>query len=109
MKPLYADAMPQKLKKALVTLGGNISIARRKRELTVDMMCERARLSKQTYLRLESGDPSVSLGAFSMVLFALGEESRLVDLLDIASDEVGLMLDISRLPKRIRRQKSNVN
>jgi len=53
-------------------------------------------------LRIESGDPTVSLGALAMTLFALGEEERLSNLIDVATDDTGLLLDIENLPKRIR-------
>ena len=66
------------------------------------MMCQRTCVSKQTYLRIESGEPSVSLGALAMTLFALGEEERLSNLIDVATDDTGLLLDIESLPKRIR-------
>jgi transcriptional regulator with XRE-family HTH domain len=89
----------------LKKLGSDISIARRKRNLSVEMMCERAVISKQTFQRVESGDPSVSLGALAMCLFALGEEHKLQDLLDVASDDTGLLSDIENLPKRIHRPK----
>ena len=102
MKSLYVEAMSPKLKKILKKMGTDISIARRKREISVEMMCERMSVSKQTYKRIESGDPSVSLGAFSMALFALGEENRLQNLLDVGTDDVGLLLDVQKLPKRIR-------
>lgn len=98
----YIDVMSPKLKKILKTLGSDISIARRKRSLSVDLMCQRTCISKQTYLRIESGDPSVSLGALAMTLFALGEEDRLSSLIDVATDDTGLLLDIENLPKRIR-------
>jgi DNA-binding XRE family transcriptional regulator len=36
------------------------------------MMAERVGVSKGTYLRVEKGDPTVSLGAYAMALFVLG-------------------------------------
>lgn len=105
MRPLYSDAMPLKLQRLLRKLGSDISIARRKRNLSVEMMCERALVSKQTYQRVEAGDPSVSLGALAMCLFALGEEQRLQTLLDVGNDDTGLLSDIARLPQRIHSPK----
>ena len=102
MRSKYIDVMSPKLKKILKKLGADISIARRKRSLSIDMMCQRTCVSKQTYLRIESGEPSVSLGALAMTLFALGEEERLSNLIDVATDDTGLLLDIESLPKRIR-------
>ena len=102
MRSKYIDIMSPKLKKILKKLGADISISRRKRSLSIDLMCQRTCVSKQTYLRIESGEPSVSLGALAMTLFALGEEERLSNLIDVATDDTGLLLDIENLPKRIR-------
>ena len=38
----------------------------------------------------------------AMALLALGEIRRLHDLLDIATDDTGLLFDMESLPKRIR-------
>lgn len=68
------------------------------------MMCERTTLSKGTYLRIEKGDPKMALGAYAMVIFVLpiGNGMPLGDLVDASGDELGLMLDEERLPKRVR-------
>lgn len=99
------EIMPSSLKRAIKKLGRDINTARRRRRLTVDMMTQRAGISKPTYLRVEKGDPNVSFGIYCMVLFALGEADRIQNLLDISQDETGLMLDEERLPKRIRVRK----
>jgi DNA-binding XRE family transcriptional regulator len=96
--------MPLSLKRAIKKLGRDINTARRRRQLTVDMMTQRASISKPTYLRVEKGDPNVAFGTYCMVLFALGEADRIQDLLDISRDETGLLLDEARLPKRVRRK-----
>jgi DNA-binding XRE family transcriptional regulator len=88
--------MPLSLKRAIKKLGRDINTARRRRQLTVEMMTQRASISKPTYLRVEKGDPSVAFGTYCMVLFALGEADR------ISRDETGLLLDEARLPKRVR-------
>jgi hypothetical protein len=64
-------------------------------------MAERARVSRPTLLRLEQGDASVSLGIFATVLFILGMQTRLKDLVDAAHDRLGLDLQTESLPKRI--------
>ena len=60
-------------------------------------------MSEGTVRRLEKGDPGVSIQALAMALLAFGEIRRLHDLLDVASDDTGLVMDIEALPKRIRR------
>jgi DNA-binding XRE family transcriptional regulator len=102
------EVMPANLKRAIKKLGRDINTARRRRQLTVAMMTQRASISKPTYLRVEKGDPSVSFGIYCMVLFALGEAERIKDLLDISRDETGLLLDEARLPQRVRPKKSDV-
>lgn len=97
--------LPVSLRRDLQKIGSDISTARKKRGLTVAMMAERLGVAKTTYLRLEKGDPSVSLGAFAMALFVLGFADALADLVDPSRDDQGLLLDTARLPKRVRTRK----
>ena len=69
------------------------------------MMAERTCLAKSTYARIEKGDPAVGMGAYAMTLFVLGFGGILGDLMDARRDEVGLLLDEERLPKRVRVKK----
>ncbi len=89
--------------KALARLGRDINIARRKRRMSLADFASRMRMSQGTVIRLEKGEPGVSLQALAMALLALGEIRRLHDLLDIATDDTGLLFDMESLPKRIRR------
>ena len=66
-------------------------------------MAERALTSRTTLAKIESGDPSVSIGIYATVLFVLGLERNLTRLADSGEDRVGLDLEEERLPKRIRR------
>ena len=65
-------------------------------------MAERAHVSRMTLNKVERGDPSVSLGIYATVLFALGLIDRLAELADPKHDTVGLSLEEERLPQRIR-------
>ena len=47
-------------------------------------MAERAFISRSTLVRVEKGDPGVSLGIYASVLFVLGMADRLGDLADVA-------------------------
>ena len=55
-----------------------------------------------TLRALELGAPGVAMGTLAMALLALGMLSRLDDLADIGQDDIGLLMDIESLPKRIR-------
>ncbi|OFZ82808.1 MAG: hypothetical protein A2583_04100 [Bdellovibrionales bacterium RIFOXYD1_FULL_53_11] len=99
------DVLPSNVRRSLAKFGNDIAIARRKRKLTIAMMAERIGVSKNTYVRVEKGNPSVSLGVYAMVLFALGLGDVLGDIVDPKSDEQGLIMDEQRLPIRVRVKK----
>ncbi len=97
--------MPPSIKRNLIKLGGDLNVARRKRRLSIAHVAEAASVSVDSVRRLEAGDSTVAIGILAMVLLALGEQGRLAKLIDITDDTTGLMLDESRLPKRIRIKK----
>jgi transcriptional regulator with XRE-family HTH domain len=70
------------------------------------MMAERIGVAKSTYLKVEAGDSTVLFGTYAMALFVLGFDDAWDRLIDPARDELGLMLDEDRLPKRIRVRKT---
>ena len=108
MRSSVLDTLPSKVKRSLTSLGGDIAVARRKRGFTVAMMVERMGVSKNTYLRVEKGDPTVTLGVYAMALFVLGFSDALGKMIDPSSDEIGLSLGEERLPKRVRPKKGRV-
>ena len=101
MKSAVNDILPPHVRRSLVKLGGDLSIARRRRRLTLAMMCERLGVSKSTWQRMEKGDPTVSMGAYAQALFVLGLGTPLGDLADQRNDEQGLLLEVENLPKRV--------
>jgi DNA-binding XRE family transcriptional regulator len=105
MKSASQDILPPRLRRALGKLGEDISLARRKRSLTVEMMAERTGVSRTTYQKIEKGDASVSIAAYAMALFVLGFEDALATVADARTDDTGLVLDAERLPKRVRPKK----
>jgi transcriptional regulator with XRE-family HTH domain len=94
--------LPLPVKRALDKLGDDIRSARIRRRIPTAIMAARAFITRSTLLKVERGDPSVSLGIYATVLFVLGLTSRIADLADARSDDVGLQLDEEKLPKRIR-------
>jgi transcriptional regulator with XRE-family HTH domain len=88
--------------RALRKLGQDINDARRRRRITIELMAERAGLSKATIAKVEKGDPTASIGAYSTVLFVLGLTDRLNDLADSSHDLIGRHLEDEKLPQRVR-------
>jgi hypothetical protein len=68
----------------------------------MEIAAQRASISKPTLIRVERGDPAVSMGSYATVLFVLGMADRLADLVDAKNDPVGLQLEEENLPQRIR-------
>jgi transcriptional regulator with XRE-family HTH domain len=89
-------------RQALRKLGQDVRAARLRRRIPAAVAAERASISRTTLLKLENGDPGVSIGIVATVLFVLGMSERLGELADIRGDEQALALDEERLPKRIR-------
>ena len=102
MRSSLHDLLPPPMRRALTKLGQDVATARRKRPFTIAMMAERMGVAPNTYRRIEKGDPSVAMGAYAMALFVLGLGHTLGDLVDAKRDDVGLQLDVARLPKRVR-------
>jgi len=97
---------PLPARRALRKLGDDIRDARRRRRIPVTLMAERASISRTTLQKVEKGDPGVSMGIYSRVLFVLGLVEGLGDLADVRNDDVGLDLEEERLPQRIRRNRA---
>jgi len=95
-------ALPLPVRKALKKLGADISVARRRRGITVALLSERAFINRKSLARVEKGDAGVSLGIYASVLFALGLVDRLGDVADAGHDPLGRTLAEEQLPKRIR-------
>lgn len=99
------NALPLPVQRVLRKLGADISLARRKRKISVQLMAERAFIGRNTVTRAEKGDPGVSIGIYATILFVLGMSERLGDLVDPANDLLGLTIEHSRLPSRTHAQR----
>jgi len=86
-------------------LGRDISIARKRRRMSLSEMAERMMVNIKTVQRLEKGDPSVGIGIVATALWVLGMHRRIGDLVAPESDQIGLQEDIRRLPRDFRRSR----
>ena len=74
-----------KTQKYLEQMGEQIKLARLRRQLSVELVAERACISRATLWSIEKGKSSVSMGAYAAVLHALNGMDE--DLLLIAKDD----------------------
>lgn len=98
--------MPIPVRRALRKLGSDIRDARRRRRIPSAVLAERASISRTTLVKVEKGEPGVSIGIYATVLFVLGLVDGLGELADLRNDPRGLELDEEHLPRRIRRSAS---
>lgn len=68
----------------------------------MEILAQRASISRTTLYKLEKGDENVSMGTYATVLFVLGLLEGVSELADANRDVVGRELEEEHLPKRIR-------
>ncbi|MBR5973948.1 MAG: helix-turn-helix domain-containing protein [Clostridiales bacterium] len=69
----------------LKTMGEQIKLARLRRNLSAELVSERAGISRSTLWKVESGNPAVAMGIYAAVLHALNNMDQ--DLLLVAKDD----------------------
>lgn len=88
----------------LTKMGEQIKLARLRRNLSVELVAERADISRATLWKVEKGDPSVAIGIYAAVLHALNNMDQ--DLLLVAKDDpVGRTMQDLQLTVRKRARK----
>lgn len=100
------SSLPLPARAALVRLGRDIAVARRKRRISTADMASRLFVSRDTLWRLERGDPSVAIGTLATAVYVLQLHDRLATLAAADRDALGLDLETAALPQRIRRRPS---
>lgn len=91
----------------LQTMGEQIKLARLRRNLTVELVAERAGISRASLWKVEKGDPSVAMGIYAAVLHALNNMDK--DLLLIAKDdELGRRMQDLNLTTRKRAARKEI-
>lgn len=84
MKKASYNIMPA-TENILQTMGEQIKLARLRRNLTAELVAERAGISRATLWKIENGNPAVAMGMYAAVLHALNNMDQ--DLLLIAKDD----------------------
>ena len=102
-KSTMGTKLPRKLEQKMQVVGEQIKLARLRRNLSVAQVAERATCSPLTVSRIEKGAPTVAIGIYLRVLYALQLDD---DILSLANDdELGRALQDMNLPQRERSSK----
>ena len=86
------------VQRLLKQLGENIRLARLRRRFSMQLVAERAGMSRTTLRSIEAGAAGVTLGAYANVLHSLGLHEDLANL--GRDDELGRKLQDAGLPTR---------
>ena len=98
-KNTMGTKLPRKLEQKMQIVGEQIKLARLRRNLSVAQVAERATCSPLTVSRIEKGIPTVAIGIYLRVLYALQLDDDI--LLLAKEDKMGKALqDLSLKKKR---------
>ena len=89
-KSTMGTKLPRKLEEKMKVVGEQIKLARLRRDLSLAQVAERATCSPLTVSRIEKGSPTVAIGIYLRVLYALQLDDDI--LLLAKDDELGRQL-----------------
>lgn len=102
-KSTMGTRLPRKLAQKMEVVGEQIRLARLRRNLSIAQVAERATCSPLTVMKIEKGTPTVSIGIYLRVLYALQLDD---DILALAKDDaLGRALQDMGLKRRERASK----
>ena len=86
--------MPPSTLAALAQLGADLAVARLRRRESLKTWSKRLGVSVPTLLRLEAGEPGVSVGVLATALWLIGRDAALAILATPKEDRGALELDV---------------
>ena len=103
VKTTMGTKLPRKLEQKMQIVGEQIRLARLRRNLSIAQVAERATCSPVTINRVETGAPTVAIGIYLRVLYALQLDDDI--LLLAQKDDMGRALQDLALKHRERASK----
>jgi len=104
-KATRSTKLPRRLEQKMQIVGEQIRLARLRRNLSVAQIAERATCSELTVMRVEKGMPTVAIGIYLRILYALQLDD---DILSLAKDDpLGRTLQDMELKHRERASKKD--
>jgi len=91
---LALTQMPPSTVAALQQLGADLAVARLRRKESLNTWAKRKGVSVPTLLRLEAGEPGVSLGVLATALWLVGRDGALATVASPKEDRGALELDV---------------
>jgi len=102
-KNTMGNKLPRKLEQKMQIVGEQIKLARLRRNLSIAQVAERATCSSLTVSRIEKGTPTVGIGIYLRVLYALQLDDEILWI--AKEDTLGKALQDLSLKNRERASK----
>lgn len=96
------DVIPAAAAAALRQLGADLGTARKRRGESLRSWAERLSVSVPTLMRMEKGDPSVSMGIYATALWLINRQEALAHAAHPKEDMAALEADIRKAEQRHR-------
>jgi DNA-binding XRE family transcriptional regulator len=103
-----ARSLPPVATSALRQLGDNLAIARKRRKESQRSWAQRIGISLPTLIRMEQGEPTVSMGVYASALWLMGRVQALPEVAAPASDLGALEQDIRVAKARAVRSPASI-
>lgn len=95
-KATRSTLLPRKIAEKLRIAGEQIRLARLRRNYTIALVADHAQCSELTVSKIERGEPTVSMGAYLRVLYAM----QLADDIELLAKHAPLGRDLQDLKLR---------
>jgi DNA-binding XRE family transcriptional regulator len=93
------------VQRGLKQLGSDLKIARIRRQISSEIMSQRLGVSRPTLIKLEKGDPNVSIETYMNAIYIL-DGSKINTVFHLfQEDSLGMFLSDQKLPQRVRTPK----
>ena len=77
MRSSAVDSLPAVAANALMRLGADLSLARKRRKQSLRTWATRLNVSVPTLMKMEKGDPTVSIGVYATALWMIQRQDAL--------------------------------
>jgi transcriptional regulator with XRE-family HTH domain len=99
-----SNPFPAPVEQALVTLGQNLRKARLRRNISAQLLAERAMVSRSCLVAIEKGGPGVAIGNILKGAWVLGFLDEFTEIASIGNDPEASTNEEKSLRQRARRR-----
>lgn len=94
------EQLPSQAQASLRLLGENLATARKRRKQSLAAWARRMQISAPTLLKMERGDPSVSMGVYATAIWLVGGLPALAEVATPKNDHAALEAELQLARRR---------